>query len=150
MKHEILGEIRRDDEDGEASVTYQGRTLRVRIITDDVPHEETVELATALVKKLAEIDTAAKTIAARDLTDTYNDGWNEYDEAQEDGSFKTIQNPELTPEDFAAKLTLRDVNVTGTFFELFYDDEGMFWGHSVIVTSMDGVAFTDTYAELFG
>ena len=56
----------------------------------------------------------------------------------------------LTPGEFASKLTLNAVNVTGNWLAFFYDDENMFWGHSVIVNSMDGVAFTDTHAEIFG
>lgn len=31
-----------------------------------------------------------------------------------------------------------------------YPDGKMFWGHSVVVNSMDGIAFTDTHAEIFG
>ncbi len=64
--------------------------------------------------------------------------------------FKTVSNPKLTPDVFSSKLTLTAVNVTGNMLDFFYEDENMFWGHSVIVNSMDGIAFTDTHAEIFG
>lgn len=63
---------------------------------------------------------------------------------------KAVSNPKLTQDQFANKLTLNAVNVTGNMLSFFYDDENMFWGHSVIVISMDGIAFTDAHAEIFG
>jgi hypothetical protein len=72
-----------------------------------------LNLAAEVVSRLAELDKLAKWVAARDLRETYNNGWNEYDEAQEDGSFKTVSNPQLSEAEFEAKLSLNAVNVTG-------------------------------------
>ncbi len=152
MKHPILGDITQENNngDGVACVSYGGRTIEIRIIADEIPYEATVDVAASVVKDLRNLDVRAKQVAASELTETYNSGWNEYDETQEDGTLKAVSNPKLTQEEFVSKLTLNAVNVTGNMLNFFYDDEGMFWGHSVIVTSMDGTAFTDTHAEIFG
>jgi hypothetical protein len=82
---------------------------------------------------------------------TYNSGWNEYDEAQEDGSLKTVINPQISETEFAAKLSLRAVNVAGDrMLDFFYDDERMFWGHSVVVNSLKGIDLSEAHAYLFG
>lgn len=52
------------------------------------------------------LDKLAKRIAVADLRETYNAGWNEYDEAQEDGSSKLVSNPKLSEAEFEAKLSL--------------------------------------------
>lgn len=152
MMHPILGDITRenDQSDGIAHVRYGNRTIEIRIIADEIPYDATVDVATALVQDLRNLDAKAKQVAADNLTETYNNGWNEYDEAQEDGTLKAFSNPKLTPDEFVNKLTLNTVNVTGNMLDFFYDDENMFWGHSVIVNSMDGIAFTETHAEIFG
>ena len=150
MTHPILGDITQENGDGVARVSYGGRTIDIRIIVDEIPYDATVNVAASVVQHLTNLDTKAKQVAATELTDTYNNGWNEYDEVQDDGTLKAVENPKLTPEEFASKLTLSAVNVTGNMLSFFYDDENMFWGHSVIVNSMDGVAFTDTHAEIFG
>lgn len=152
MSHDVLGEVTREngDGDGVTRIHYGKQAVTIRIIEDELSYDATLEVAASVVRILEKLDAQAKNVAASDLTETYNCGWNEYDEAQEDGSFKAVHNPKLTQEEFAGKLTLRAVNVTGNMLDFFYDDENMFWGHSVIVNSMDGVAFTDTSAKIFG
>jgi hypothetical protein len=154
MKHDILGEIERpggDVIDGVATIRYGSRELKVQMICDDQPFDTTVQLAAEVVQRLPELDKLAKRVASRDLRQTYNNGWNEYDEAQEDGSLKTVSNPQLSEMEFEAKLSLNAVNVTGDrMIDFFYDDEKMFWGHSVVVISLNGVDFSEARAELFG
>ena len=152
MQHPILGDITRENDhgDGVARVSYGDRKIEIRIIADEIPYDAAVDVAASLVRDLPALDSRAKQVAAAELTETYNDGWNEYDEAQADGTFKAVCNPKLTQDEFATKLTLNAVNVTGNMLGFFYDDENMFWGHTVIVNSMDGIAFTDTHAEIFG
>jgi hypothetical protein len=154
MKHEILGEVNQTDcrpFDGVATIRYGSRDVTIGISHDDQPFEITLKLAAEVVSRLAELDMLAKRIAARDLREGYNDGWNEYDEGQEDGSFKRVSNPKLSAEEFEAKLTLTAVNVTGDrMLDFFYDDQRMFWGHSVFVNSLNGTDLTEACAEIFG
>ena len=154
MKHAILGEVEQSDGhpfDAVAMIRQGSRDIKVGIIRDDQPLETTLNLAAEVVSHLAELDKLAKRVAARDLREGYNDGWNEYDEAQDDGSFKRVSNPKLSEAEFEAKLKLNAVNVTGErMIDFFYDDERMFWGHSVIVNSLNGIDFSEAHAEIFG
>ena len=153
MNHPILGDITQENGNGGgvARVPYGDRIIEIRIIEDDIPYDAaTVDVAASVLQSLQKLDARAKHIAALELTETYNNGWNEYDEAQKDGTLKAVSNPKLTQDEFARKLTLNGVNVTGSMLDFFYDDENMFWGHSVVVNSMDGIAFTDAHAETFG
>ena len=54
MNHETLGEIVRENGggDGVAHITYCDREVVIRIITDDVPYEETLDLAASVAKRL--------------------------------------------------------------------------------------------------
>ena len=154
MQHEILGEVEQSDGhpfDAVATIRYDSRDIKIGISRDDQPIETTLQLAEDVVRRLPELDKAAKRIAARDLREGYNDGWNEYDEAQEDGSWKTVSNPQLSEAEFEAKLSLNAVNVTGhRMIDFFYDDQRMFWGHSVFVNSLNGTDFSEARAEIFG
>jgi len=110
-----------------------------------------LNLAALVVQRLEDLDKVAKQIAATDLCATYNNGWNEYDEVQDDDSLKTVTNPQLSMAEFEAKLSLNAVNVLGDrMIDFFYADDGMFWGHSIVVKSMNGVDLTGAWAELFG
>ncbi|MFO0796706.1 MAG: DUF2262 domain-containing protein [Gemmataceae bacterium] len=154
MKHDVLGEVELSDGhpfDATVVVRYDSREIRFGLIRDDQPLETTLALAATVVRRLGELDRQAKSIAAADLCAAYNDGWNKYDEGQDDGSFKTVTNPQLSAAEFEAKLSLWAVNVTGAgMLNFHYDDERMFWGHAVIVTSMNGVDLREAHAEMFG
>jgi hypothetical protein len=154
MKHDVLGEIERNDGhvfDGVSTIRYGTRDIKIQMIRDDQPFENTLSLAAEVVRRLSELDERAKRVAVADLRETYNSRWNEYDEAQEDGSLKAVSNPQLSELEFQEKLSLNAVNVTGNqIIDFFYNDSGMFWGHSVVVNSLNGTDFSEAHAELFG
>lgn len=154
MKHESLGEIERLDGnpiDGIARIPYESRVIKIQIISDDQPFDLAVQFAAEVVRRLPELDSAARRVAVAGLRDAYNDGWNEYDEVQEDGSLKEVSNPKLTDDEFEKRLSLNAIIVTGDqIVDFFYDNERMFWGHSVVVTSFNGTDFSAARAELFG
>jgi len=154
MNHDILGDVQLSDGrpfDAVAMVRHASRDIKVGIMRDDQSLETTLTLAAEMVSRLAALDTLAKRAAVRDLRETYNNGWNEYDEAQEDGSFETVSNPELSEAEFEAKLSLNAVNVTGDhLIDFFYDDEDMFWGHSLVVSSRNGLDFSEAHAKISG
>jgi hypothetical protein len=154
MKHDILGEVKPSDGhpfDAVAMIRHGSRDIKVGIMRDDQPLENTLKFAAEVVSRLSELDKLAKRVVARDLREIYNSGWNEYDEAQEDGSLKAVSNPQLSEAEFEAKLSLNAINVTGDqMIDFFYDDERMFWGHSVFVNSPNGTDFSEAHAEIFG
>lgn len=154
VKHDILGEVELSDSqpfDAVVTVRHGSGTVKIGITRDDQPLETALNLAAEVVVRLAELDKLAKQIAVNQLRETYNNGWNEYDEAQEDGTFKTVSKPQLSEAEFEAKLSLNALNTTGDcVIDFFYDDEGMFWGHSIVVNSLDGLNISAARAELFG
>lgn len=129
MHHDLLGEITTagDQDQHDAVFTYENREIEITIIPDGESLDEVVEFAAKVVSQLAELDQTSKTIIVRDMRATYNGGWNEYDEAQEDGTFITVSNPELSETEFEAKFTLNGINITGLeSIDLFYDDSNLF------------------------
>ncbi|QEH34922.1 hypothetical protein OJF2_34670 [Aquisphaera giovannonii] len=154
MKHDTLGEIQRLEGgifDGVATVRLGRRDIKIQMSCDDQPFETTLELAADVARRLPELDEDAKRVAVADLREVYNNGWNRYDEVQEDGSLEAVSNPPLSEAEFEARLSLDAVNVTGdSMLEFFYDDRGMFWGHAVVVRSSSGVDLREAHAELFG
>lgn len=154
MTHDILGKVEKTDGnpfDAVATIRYASRDIKVGICSDDQTLEAALNLAADVIGRLDELDKLAKRIAVKDLRAAYNAGWNEYDEVQEDDSLKTVKNPKLNEAEFEAKLSLHAVNTTGDqVIEFFYDDERMFWGHSVVVSSLSGIDFSNAHAELFG
>jgi hypothetical protein len=153
MPHDVLTNLTPDGDSGDhtATIAYESRQIKIRIVPDDQVLETTLTLTINLIGRLHELDKSAKQVAVRDLRDTYNDGWNEYDEAQDDGTYKSVTNPTLSAQEFEEKLSLNAINVTGEkMVTFFYDDENMFWGHSVVVTSLHGADFSRARAELFG
>jgi hypothetical protein len=153
MTHNVLGNIEQSEgsTDGIARVRYDQREIEVQMFPDGHDFETAVRLAAEVVQRLPALDKRGKQIAVAELRETYNNTWNEYDEQQDDGSWKTISNPQLSEAEFEAKLSLTAISITGDRkVEFFYDDEGLFWGHCVVVNSRDGVKFSETDAYLFG
>jgi hypothetical protein len=154
MRYDGLGEVKETDcepFDGVAMVRYGSREIRVGISRDDQTFGTTLKLAAHVVTRLPELDAMAKNVAVTGLREIYNSGWNEYDEARDDGSLKPVSNPKLSEAEFESKLSLIAINVGGDrIVDFFYDDENMFWGHSVVVCSLNGTDFTDARAELMG
>jgi len=153
MRHDVLSDLALDGDAGNriAMIQYELRQVKIRIIPDDQALQTTLQLAVDVVGRLNELDLISNLKADRDHRDTYNDDWNEYDEAQADGTLTSISNPVLSEAEFEKKLSLNAVNVTGNaMISFFYDDDNMFWGHTVVVTSLRGLNFANARAELFG
>ena len=108
----------------------------------DVDEEgvETAETALETWSKLSENsadwDKKAREYAAKELVDNAND-WL-YDGAEEDEEVE-----EMTEEDFARRMILSEVCIsTEGDFNIYYDDDDMFWGHVIIVSGniRDGIS----------
>ena len=110
-----------------------------------------LELARVVVTALERIDEKARQAAARDLLANYNQNWREYQRADGKGGFIDVSDPELTEEQFSSRIPLTSVSITGSkTCCLGYDDRNLFLGHSIFVTSFNGIEFSDVYVELFG
>ena len=151
VQHPILGQLKIDQRSVVGALAVGDKSISLRIDPDDVALDQALSLATTIAASLSDYDNISKIVIARDLLETYNSGWNEYDEVQDNGEIKTITNPQISQSEFKDKLTLVSVSITGdSCVELWYSDCRLFWGHSIFVESLDGANFTNSQAQLFG
>lgn len=154
MHHPLLGELALNKgrpESARGTVQYGGCEVSLGIEPGDRTLEEAISLAARIVASLSAFDAGARALLVKELLETYNSGWNEYNEVQEDGTLKVVCNPQLTAEEFQSKLTLDKVNVCGDGgVDFWYEDGGLFWGHGVYVSWSGGADFADAGAGLFG
>lgn len=154
MNHPTLGRLESkgtDNDSFEAEVEIDGNRIDLNIELDTASQYQVFVFAENVVTSILSLKEKAKSIISRDLLETYNSSWNEYDEVQEDGSTKTVINPQLDSEQFISQFELKSISICGTdCVEFWYKPNNLFWGHSVFVTSFDGIEFKDTNAQLFG
>jgi hypothetical protein len=135
----------------QGALAFEGRKIPLTIEFDDRTVEQALSFAATIASTLAAYDQISKDTLERDLRHSYNSGWNEYDQAQEDCSFKSVVHPALNPAEFKARFALNGVDTTGdSCVSLWYECGNLFWGHGVFVESLDGPDFTNAKAQLFG
>lgn len=154
MQHPLLGQLSAKDNQQQSYsgiFSYEGKALDFNIDRDGDGLEEAMELATAIITSLSKYDAISKTIISKDLLETYNTSWNEYDEIQADGSLKTIINPTLSADEFEARFILEAVSISGNSGVTFWFEENdLFWGHRVSVSSFSGADFGEAQACIYG
>ncbi|MEZ6094949.1 MAG: DUF2262 domain-containing protein [Pirellulaceae bacterium] len=148
----MFGEISTDSSgDLLAMLTHDGKSVKFIILKSELAATEGLSLASDVAKDLPNIDAIMKKAAARLLTANYNDVWREYDEEQADGSFKTIVDPKLTQEAFVQKLQLQALHVhEHGQLDFYYENQNLFWGHLVCVTTDNGLKLDVRDATLIG
>ena len=125
-------------------VVINGEELRVDIILEDEGDTEKIEQQ--MNTFISEIDTLsqkAKECIAEKFLDLYNDNWR-FGGDDEDDEDK----PELTKEQFIEALSLRSFLFYSEDVEIFFDNNDIFLGHSLIASDFDGENFND--AQMFG
>ena len=127
---EILGEMTVDEGDIEGEVEISGQNIYFGIAVDDINDKETVDRLISEFKKfISEFDKWDKRIrefAAKSLTDCAND-W--LQDSLEDGEPFI----EITEEKFAERMVLNSIGFDENGFDVYYDDDDMFWGHCILV-----------------
>ncbi|MBL8739295.1 MAG: DUF2262 domain-containing protein [Planctomycetes bacterium] len=150
----MLPELRECPNDPAAligQVVHGGRALDLTVIGDGDPMPQVLGFAERAVAALQGLEAMAKLAAANALLATYNECWRHHGIVGKDGPSIEIHGPELSSDEFQARLRLHAITVTGaTCICLCFGDGRMFAGHSVFVTSFDGLQFANTHAELFG
>lgn len=154
MHHPTLGELKSTGTDEgafEGEIKSKAYNIRLNLELDSAPQEAVFKFAENVIASLASLGEKAKDAIGRDLLETYNTGWNTYDEVQEDGSTKTVVNPKLEFKQFISQFELSGLTILGAeCVQLWYKPNDLFWGHSVFVTTFDGLEFNQPYAEMFG
>ena len=147
MKQYKITDFTQDSNDPtsyDGTVVVGGKELDVSIILEDEGETEKVEQL--MNTFISEIDTylpKAKECIANEFLDLYNDNWR-FGNDEEDDPDK----PELTKEEFMEALSLRSLLFYSEDVEVFFDDNDMFLGHSLIASDFDGENFND--AQMFG
>ena len=128
----------------DGTVVVGGKELGVSIILEDEGETEKVEQQMSTF--FNEIDTLlpkAKECIANEFLDLYNDNWRFGDDDEDDPD-----KPELTKEEFMEALSLQSFLFYSEDVEVFFNDNDMFFGHSLIASDFDGENFN--YAQMFG
>jgi len=123
----------------DGTVVINGEELRVDIILEDEGDTEKIEQQ--MNNFFSEIDTLspkAKECIAEKYLELYNDNWRFGDDDKDDED-----KPELTKEQFIEALSLRSFLFYSEDVEVFFDDNDMFLGHSLIASDFDGENFND-------
>ncbi len=132
-------------------IPFAGRTVVLSIHPDGSTMEAVMGLASSAVDALEQLDSLARQVAAKRLLAEYNSTWRQFISVDLEGQDAAASGPELGESDFMSRLMLISVEATGdSCLTLGYGDDHMFAGHSIFVTSFDGVQFADAHADLFG
>ena len=130
MTDEILGEMNVDGGDIEGEVEINGQKIYFGITVDEISGEKSAEeLISEFKKFIADFDKWDKKIrafAAEKLTGNAND-WLQ-DSLEDDEEFV-----EITEEKFAERMVLNSIGFDENGFDVYYDDDDMFWGHCILV-----------------
>jgi len=147
----VLGELISKSGSFVSIVRFQGREFELTIDPDGEDLELCLELARKIVEALEGIHIKAKSVASEILLETYNENWRFYSKIGDDGQSKEIEDPPISASDFEQRLKLTGISVTGSSgIDFCFNDDGLFSGHTVFVTSFDGDKMNDVDASLFG
>ena len=128
----------------EGTVVINGKELSVDIILEDEGETEKIEqLMNTFLSEINTLLPKAKECIAEKYLNLYNDNWRFGDDDEDDPD-----KPELTKEKFMEALSLRSLLFYSEDVEVFFDDNDMFLGHSLIASEFDGENFND--AQMFG
>ena len=128
----------------EGTVVLNGEELGVSIILEDESETEKIEqLMNTLFGGIDTLLPKAKECIAEEFLELYNDNWRFGDDDEDDPD-----KPELTKEQFMEALSLQSLLFYSEDVEVFFDDNDMFLGHSLIASEFDGENFNE--AQMFG
>lgn len=128
----------------DGTVVVGGKELGVSIILEDEGETEKVErLMNTFISEIDTLLPKAKECIANEFLDLYNDNWRFGDDDEDDPD-----KPEPTKEEFMEALSLRSFLFYSEDVEIFFDDNDMFFGHSLIASDFDGENFN--YSQMFG
>ena len=147
MKQYKITDFTQDSNDPtsyDGTVVVGGKELGVSIILEDEGETEKVEqLMNTFISEIDTLSPKAKECIANEFLDLYNDNWRFGDDDEDDPD-----KPELTKEEFMEALSLRSLLFYSEDVEVFFDDNDMFLGHSLIASDFDGENVND--AQMFG
>ena len=151
MKDDILGELKSSGEAFLGNIITNGNPVELNIDPENESIESVLLFARIIVQDMSKYNEVAKGYAAKELLDSYNESWRFYTTYDENNKPIDVEDPSITSKEFQNKITLVSISFGAeNDCSLCYNDNGLFAGHSIFITSFDGAAFTDLHAELFG
>ena len=128
----------------DGTVVLNGEELGVSIILEDESETEKIEqLMNTLFGGIDTLLPKAKECIAEEFLELYNDNWRFGGDDEDDPD-----KPELTKEEFMENLSLQSFLFFNEEVKVFFDDNDMFFGHSLIASDFDGENFN--YTQMFG
>ena len=142
MKQYKITDFTQDSNDPtsyDGTVVVGGKELGVSIILEDEGETEKVEqLMNTFFSEIDSLSQKAKECIAEKFLELYNDNWRFGDDDKDDED-----KPELTKEQFIEALSLRSFLFYSEDVEIFFDNNDIFLGHSLIASDFDGENFND-------
>lgn len=142
INSELLGKLILDKDveqyETENDVEWCGDNIKIWLTADEGDVNELLAVGEEFYKNRQEWDRKIREYAAKRLTELAND-WltDEYyydDDENEEPDEETESIHEITEKEFAERLVMCDLSFDGGGdFTVYYADDDMFWGHSVIV-----------------
>lgn len=117
----------------ENDVEWCGDNIKITLTADEDDVNELIAVAEEFYKNRQEWDRKIREYAAKELTELAND-WlaDEYYNDNEDEETEPIH--EITEKEFSERIETCDISFYGdSDFSVYYADDDMFWGHTVIV-----------------
>ena len=141
MKQYKITDFTQDSNDPtsyDGTVVINGEELRVDIILEDEGDTEKIEqMMNTFISEIDTLSPKAKECIANEFLDLYNDNWRFSEEEDDEDK------PELTKEQFIEALSLRSFLFYSEDVEIFFDNNDIFLGHSLIASDFDGENFND-------
>jgi len=160
IEDKLLGKLQKTsatENNFKGFIEYQGQKIRLSIDQDGNQNADMIALSKMVITKIDEWVTEAKNAAAKEFLSTYNDTWRFYSKVDPKNSNKTIdvEDPEISAETFTSRISLKTLTIYSEFITFGFDDDDLFWGHSIMVDT-DGdytklsIQKIDFHASLFG
>ncbi|MDO5106089.1 DUF2262 domain-containing protein [Capnocytophaga sp.] len=128
----------------EGKIAFGEGEISVRIQLDGCEVSDVEAFMNAFFADTEKFVQKAKDRITQKYLSAYNNNWRFGDDDEDDPT-----KPELTAEAFSKNLTANCISFLGNAdVEVFFDDNDMFLGHSLMASDFDGEAFH--YAEMFG
>ncbi len=136
----VLGKLILDKDlnqyETESEIEWCGETVTISISVDEDNINEILPVAEEFYNNRNEWNIKLREYSASQLTELANDWLDEeyYEDDDEESDEETKPVHEITEKEFAERITICDISFDSDGdFTVYYDDDDMFWGHSVVV-----------------
>ncbi len=114
----------------DAVVEFQRQPTKVSFDLDVKTVAELEQPLAHLLENTEDVMGTASSAVEAELLPLYNNHWRCY----LTGDGEEIDRPELSLAGFLAAISLDEISISGCWFELWYDDGDLFFGHSVKIS----------------